>query len=110
MLIDKLPFAPPSDPLVAARADALRRDGGDPFSSLQLPAAVIGLKQGVGRLIRDVSDRGVVVVCDPRLSSRGYGRVFRESLPPMPFTADIGEVTKFFAEGDTCDTLRVSAS
>ena len=110
VLIDKLPFAPPNEPLLAARADALRRDGGDPFSSLQLPAAVIGLKQGVGRLIRDVSDRGVVVVCDPRLSSRGYGRVFRESLPPMPFTADIGEVTKFFAEGDTCDTLRVPAS
>ena len=110
VLIDKLPFAPPNDPLLAARADAVRRGGGDPFSSLQLPAAVIGLKQGVGRLIRDVTDRGVVVVCDPRLSSRGYGRVFLESLPPMPITTDIDEVTKFFARRDTCDTLRVPAS
>ena len=110
VLIDKLPFAPPSDPLLAARAHAVRRDGGDPFSSLQLPAAVIGLKQGVGRLIRDVSDRGVVVVCDPRLSSRGYGRVFLESLPPMPLTTDIDEVTKFFARRDACDTLRVPTS
>ena len=68
--------------------------------SIQLPAAVIGLKQGVGRLIRDASDRGVVVVCDPRLSSRGYGRVFLESLPPMPITTDLDDVTAFFASGD----------
>lgn len=101
VLIDKLPFAPPNDPLIAARADAVRRDGGDPFTSIQLPAAVIGLKQGVGRLIRDASDRGVVVVCDPRLSSRGYGRVFLDSLPPMPITTDIDDVTAFFASGDT---------
>ena len=100
VLIDKLPFAPPNDPLIAARADAVRRDGGDPFVSIQLPAAVIGLKQGVGRLIRDASDRGVVVVCDPRLSSRGYGRVFLESLPPMPITTDLDDVTAFFASGD----------
>ena len=100
VLIDKLPFAPPNDPLIAARAEAVRRDGGDPFVSIQLPAAVIGLKQGVGRLIRDASDRGVVVVCDPRLSSRGYGRVFLESLPPMPITTDLDDVTAFFAGGD----------
>ena len=107
VLIDKLPFAPPSDPLLAARAQAVRRDGGDPFSSLQLPAAVIGLKQGVGRLIRDVSDRGVVVVCDPRLSSRGYGRVFLESLPPMPITTELEDVTTFFAARDTGDSRPV---
>ena len=96
VLIDKLPFAPPDEPLLVARADAVRRDGRDPFSSIQLPAAVIGLKQGVGRLIRDPSDSGVVVVCDPRLSSRGYGRVFLESLPPMPRTAELGDVKAFF--------------
>ena len=100
VLIDKLPFAPPDDPLLAARADAVRRDGGDPFASIQLPAAVIGLKQGVGRLIRDASDSGVVVVCDPRLSSRGYGRVFLKSLPPMPITANIDHVAAFFASRD----------
>ena len=97
VLIDKLPFTPPSDPLLLARAEAVRSDGGDPFASVQLPAAVIGLKQGVGRLIRDASDRGVVVVCDPRLGSRGYGRVFLDSLPPMPLTSDIDEITAFFA-------------
>ena len=98
VLIDKLPFAPPDDPLLAARADAVRRDGGDPFTDIQLPAAVIGLKQGVGRLIRDASDSGVVVVCDPRLSRRGYGRVFQKSLPPMPITTSIDDVTAFFAD------------
>ena len=100
VLIDKLPFAPPDDPLLVARADAVRRDGGDPFARIQLPAAVIGLKQGVGRLIRDTSDSGVVVVCDPRLSSRRYGRVFLESLPPMPITTNIDDVTAFFASRD----------
>ena len=97
VLIDKLPFVPPDEPLLVARAAAVRRDGGDPFATLQLPAAVIGLKQGVGRLIRDVSDSGVVVICDPRLTSRGYGRIFLDSLPPMPITADIEEVRAFFA-------------
>ena len=100
VLIDKLPFAPPDDPLLVARADAIRRDGGDPFASIQLPAAVIGLKQGVGRLIRDASDSGVVVICDPRLSSRGYGRVFLDSLPPMPITTGIEDVRAFFASRD----------
>ena len=100
VLIDKLPFVPPDDPLLAARADAVRCDGGDPFASLQLPAAVIGLKQGVGRLIRDTSDSGVVVVCDPRLTSRGYGRIFLDSLPPMPITTGIEDVRAFFARRD----------
>ena len=103
VLIDKLPFAPPDEPLLVARADAIRRDGGDPFATLQLPAAVIGLKQGVGRLIRDTGDSGVVVICDPRLRSRGYGRIFLDSLPPMPITADIDEVRAFFASRDARD-------
>ena len=100
VLIDKLPFAPPDDPLLVARAEAIRRDGGDPFTTIQLPAAVIGLKQGVGRLIRDEGDSGVVVICDPRLGSRGYGRIFLDSLPPMPITADIEDVRAFFASRD----------
>ena len=98
VLIDKLPFAPPDDPLLVARAAAVRGEGGDPFVRIQLPAAVIGLKQGVGRLIRDPSDSGVVVICDPRLASRGYGRIFLDSLPAMPITTDIGDVREFFGE------------
>jgi ATP-dependent DNA helicase DinG len=83
VVIDKLPFAVPSDPLVQARVEAIRREGGDPFTSFQLPEAVLALKQGVGRLIRDFDDRGLVVLGDPRLRSRGYGRVFLSSLPPF---------------------------
>ena len=100
VLIDRLPFAPPDDPLLAARAEAIRREGEDPFTNIQLPAAVIGLKQGVGRLIRDAGDSGVVVVCDPRLSSRGYGRIFLDSLPPMPITTGIEDVKAFFERRD----------
>ena len=108
VLIDKLPFAPPDEPLLVARAESVRHDGGDPFATIQLPAAVIGLKQGVGRLIRDTSDSGVVVVCDPRLSTRGYGRVFLDSLPPMPITADIDDVRAFFARRDAGDSRPAS--
>lgn len=98
VIIDKLPFAPPDDPVNEARAEALKARGRDPFLELQLPQAVIALKQGVGRLIRDVDDRGVVVLCDPRLLSRFYGRVFMDSLPPMPVTRELDDVKRFFAE------------
>jgi ATP-dependent DNA helicase DinG len=97
VIIDKLPFASPGDPVLAARIDALRRRGGNPFRDLQLPQAVISLKQGAGRLIRDGSDRGVLVVCDPRLLSRSYGHAFLQSLPPMGRTRDPSEVQRFFA-------------
>jgi ATP-dependent DNA helicase DinG len=97
VIIDKLPFASPGDPVLAARIDALRQGGGNPFRDLQLPQAVIALKQGAGRLIRDAADRGVLVVCDPRLLSRPYGRAFLASLPPMARTRDIGDVERFFA-------------
>ncbi len=96
VIIDRLPFAAPDDPVLQARLDALRRTGGNPFREYQLPAAVIALKQGVGRLIRDPRDYGVVMVCDPRLFGRGYGRVFRESLPPMPVTRDPADVCAFY--------------
>jgi ATP-dependent DNA helicase DinG len=98
VVIDKLPFAAPDDPVIEARSDQLRRSGGNPFMQLYLPAAVIALKQGAGRLIRDVNDRGVLVICDPRLSTRSYGSVFRNSLPPMREAADQGEVEKFLRE------------
>lgn len=96
VIIDKLPFAPPDDPINEARARAMKASGRDPFMEYQLPQAVIALKQGVGRLIRDARDRGVVVLCDPRLLSRAYGRVFIDSLPPMPICRDIDDVVDFF--------------
>jgi ATP-dependent DNA helicase DinG len=95
VIIDRLPFAAPGDPVLAARIDAMRRLGRDPFRDFQLPAAVITLKQGVGRLIRDVNDRGVMVICDPRLLTRNYGRVFLDSLPPMTRTRRAQRVTDF---------------
>ncbi|WP_462321687.1 helicase C-terminal domain-containing protein, partial [Halochromatium sp.] len=76
----------------------LKRQGGNPFRDFQLPQAVIALKQGAGRLIRDPQDRGVLVVCDPRLNSRSYGRVFLSSLPPMRRTDDLAELEAFFAQ------------
>lgn len=97
VIIDKLPFASPGDPVLAARIDALRRRGANPFHDFQLPRAVITLKQGAGRLIRDVHDRGVLVVCDPRLWSRPYGGRFIASLPPMARTRDLERVREFFA-------------
>jgi len=98
VVIDKLPFASPGDPVLQARIDALRQRGGNPFPDFQLPQAVIALKQGAGRLIRDIHDRGVLVLCDSRLLSRGYGRAFLDSLPPMPRTRDLEDVRRFFDE------------
>ena len=95
VVIDKLPFAAPNDPLLQARLAAVRARGGEPFMELQLPQAVIALKQGVGRLIRDVGDRGVMMLCDPRLRSRSYGRLFLESLPPMRRTSSSAEAEDF---------------
>ena len=97
VVIDKLPFAAPDDPVFEARLDAIRRDGGNPFREEQLPQAVIALKQGVGRLIRSETDRGVLVLCDPRLLSRGYGRIFLDSLPPFSRTRELADVQAFFA-------------
>jgi ATP-dependent DNA helicase DinG len=100
VIIDKLPFTSPGDPVLKARSDALRRQGRNPFIDYQLPNAVIALKQGAGRLIRDVDDRGVLVLCDPRLRQRSYGRVFLNSLPGMRRTGDVRDVHDFFSCGD----------
>ena len=96
VVIDKLPFASPDDPVLQARLDAVRRAGGNPFRDWQIPAAAIALKQGAGRLIRDVHDRGVLVLCDPRLTTRAYGKLFLASLPPMPRTRELDDVQRFF--------------
>jgi len=97
VIIDKLPFGSPGDPVLQARIEALRRQGANPFMEYQLPHAVINLKQGIGRLIRDCSDRGVLVLCDPRLRTKAYGRVFLRSLPQMPRTHSLDTVQEFFA-------------
>jgi ATP-dependent DNA helicase DinG len=95
VVIDKLPFAPPDDPVLAARIEAIRAREGNPFTELQLPQAVLQLKQGAGRLIRDETDRGVLMLCDPRLVSKAYGRQILRSLPPMKPTRSLGEVAQF---------------
>lgn len=96
VIIDKLPFAAPNDPVLQARLELIRSQGGNPFAEYQLPQAAITLKQGVGRLVRDVHDRGILMIADPRLRTRGYGKVFINSLPDMPITDDIDDVISFF--------------
>ena len=100
VVIDKLPFAPPDDPVLAARLDAIAKRGGNPFMDYQLPSAVISLKQGAGRLIRDESDRGVLMICDPRLVTKPYGRRIWQSLPPFRRTRDARVATDFFDRSD----------
>ncbi len=95
--IDKLPFASPADPLMMARLEFIRRQGGNGFMDHQLPQAALALKQGAGRLLRDENDFGVVVLCDPRIRSRRYGKMFLRCLEPMPVTADLDEVATFLA-------------
>ncbi len=101
VVIDRLPFAAPDDPVLEARLDAVRRSGGNPFRDEQLPQAVIALKQGVGRLIRSERDRGVLMLCDPRLVSKSYGRLFLDSLPPFPRTRVLADVQAFFGADST---------
>jgi len=95
--IDKLPFASPADPLMMARLEYIRRQGGNGFPEHQLPQAVLALKQGAGRLLRDQSDYGVVVLCDPRVTSRNYGATFLKSLEPMSTTSSLQDVRQFLA-------------
>ena len=95
VVIDKLPFAAPGDPVYEAKLDAIRRRGGTPFFELQLPEAIVQLRQGVGRLIRDPGDRGLLMLCDPRLLSKGYGRRVLASLPTMPVLRDLEPAQAF---------------
>ncbi|MBA4141829.1 MAG: ATP-dependent DNA helicase [Nitrosospira sp.] len=98
VIIDKLPFAPPDDPVLAARIDKINKEGRNAFMEYQLPRAVISLKQGAGRLIRDETDRGVLMICDPRLVTKPYGRKIWQSLPPMKRTRELAEAEAFFKE------------
>jgi ATP-dependent DNA helicase DinG len=108
VIIDKLPFASPSDPVMAARIDAIRERGGDPFGEYQVPLAILSLQQGLGRLIRHRRDRGVLAILDPRLRTKGYGRRFMTSLPPSPLVHELERIDAFFpAEDDPgAGTLR----
>lgn len=98
VIIDKLPFAAPDDPVLKARLEAIERRGGNPFFEEQIPQAVIALKQGVGRLMRDPDDFGVIMLCDQRLRTKGYGRIFIDSLPFMPRTENLVDVQQFLHE------------
>jgi ATP-dependent DNA helicase DinG len=95
VIIDKLPFSSPGDPVWRARIEAAREQGMNPFIDYQLPNAVLTLKQGIGRLIRDADDKGLLVLCDPRLVGKPYGRRFLDSLPPMPRTHSLDEARCF---------------
>jgi ATP-dependent DNA helicase DinG len=101
VIIDKLPFAVPSDPIMKARTDAITAAGGNAFNDLQIPQAVIALKQGFGRLIRSLSDRGALMLLDPRIRTTRYGAIFLDSLPPYRRTDDITEVERFFEPSKT---------
>ena len=96
VIVDKLPFASPGDPITAARIDAIRARGGEPFGEYQVPLAILALQQGLGRLIRHRRDRGVLAVLDPRLRTKGYGRRFLGSLPPAPVVHDLWRIEAFF--------------
>ena len=87
----------PSDGVGLARLEFIRREGGNGFTGHQIPQAVLTLKQGAGRLLRDQNDYGVIVLCDPRLTSKSYGRMFLKSLEPMPTTSDVNDVAAFLA-------------
>ncbi|MGH9487048.1 MAG: ATP-dependent DNA helicase [Terriglobales bacterium] len=98
VIIDRLPFAPPNDPVVAARIAMMKREGRNPFAEFQVPEAVLALKQGFGRLIRSRRDRGVLALLDARIGKRPYGKTFLDSLPTIPRTGAFADVVEFFAE------------
>lgn len=109
VIIDKLPFAPPDDPVLAARIEVMEKQGLNGFMHHQLPEAIITLKQGAGRLIRDVEDRGVLMICDPRIITKPYGRRIWQSLPPFKRTRVQSEVIEFFQPGTMADAADLNA-
>ena len=100
VIVDRLPFAVPSDPIVAARVNALNEDGRNAFAEFQVPQAVLALKQGFGRLIRTKTDRGVLALLDSRIERMPYGKIFLESLPAYGLTRDLADVQRFLSQGE----------
>jgi ATP-dependent DNA helicase DinG len=98
VIIDKLPFTSPAEPIIAARIEAIRARGGEPFAEYQVPLAILTLLQGLGRLIRHRRDRGVLAVLDPRLRTKGYGVRFVASFPPAPIVNDLSRIEAFFSD------------
>jgi ATP-dependent DNA helicase DinG len=97
VIIDKLPFEVPSDPVIMARIEKMKEEGANPFVEFQIPRAILMLRQGVGRLMRTATDRGLLAILDVRLFTKQYGRLFRQSLPPSPVTRSLADVETFFA-------------
>jgi len=97
VIIDRLPFSPPNEPIIEARLEKILASGGSPFWEYQVPSAIILLKQGLGRLIRTRQDRGVIAILDTRLLTKSYGKFFLKSLPPCPIVRSREEIEKFFA-------------
>jgi ATP-dependent DNA helicase DinG len=96
VIIDKLPFASPGDPITSARIETINAAGGNAFGDYQIPLAILALLQGLGRLIRHRTDRGVLAILDPRLRTMGYGRRFLQSMPPAPVTHELASLDMFF--------------
>src|SRR4029077_18818908 len=105
VIVDRLPFAVPSDPIVAARVSALQEEGRNPFAEFQVPQAVLALKQGFGRLIRTKTDRGVLALLDSRIERMPYGKIFLESLPHYALTRDVADVERFLSRGESIKQL-----
>lgn len=110
VIIDRLPFASPGDPVAAARIERIKRERGNPFRDYQLPQAVLTLRQGAGRLIRDVQDHGVLVIADPRLIDKSYGKLFLDSLPGMTRTRKVEVVERFFRYIESRGTLETTGT
>jgi len=106
VIVDRLPFAPPNDPVISARLERIRQQGKEPFYSFQVPMAVIALKQGLGRLIRTRSDRGVLCILDLRIVTKSYGRIFRQSLHQSPLRRDVREIETFFSKDFSSPPVR----
>ena len=103
VIIDKLPFEVPSDPVIQARINGYKQ-GGKPFFDFQIPRAVLTLRQGVGRLMRSVTDSGLIAIMDVRLFKKGYGRIFLRSLPPSPITRNMNDIESFYDKSGTTES------
>jgi len=110
VIVDRLPFAVPSDPIVAARVRALQEDGRNPFAEFQVPQAVLSLKQGFGRLIRTKTDRGVLALLDTRLQRMPYGKIFLESLPRYGVTYELADVARFLDANGASERLEAHSA